>query len=108
MRLQEMKGRISGTRMWDRGEERADNGVGLFQGGDESGGRGLGGGDEASAANFDGEEGLGAGGVGKMATKEAREGRQLKGVEVFVDGEKRLGIAGAYTIGHFGERKAES
>ena len=68
VRLQEMKGRISGTRMWDRGEERADNGVGLFQGGDESGGRGLGGGDEASAANFDGEKGLRAGGVSESVT----------------------------------------
>ena len=83
--LQEAKGCVKRTRLNGARDERLDDGVGLFGGGNEGCGGSLDGRDEASPAKLDREKGLRAGWVIEGASDETSEGAELERVKVFVD-----------------------
>ena len=106
--LEKTEGRVWKRRLGGVRENRLDDRVGCFGGSDEGGCACFGGRNEAGAAELDGEEGLSASGVIQFASEKKSERGELKRVEVGVDGEKRIWVASAETIGHRGEREAES
>ena len=93
-----------GRRMDGAGrEDGLDDGGGLFDGGNVGGSADLGGGRETSPTHLDGEEGLSASRVIERVANDGDEREKLEGIEVRVNRQEGLRVAGAEAIGHLGE-----
>ena len=103
MRLKQRESLIEGAPPNFRFEEVVDDCPGLSRRGNEGSWAVLDGRAEPCAAEFDGKEGLMAGCLVQLPAKDERESGELEIVEVVVRSEKMGGVAGAETIGQFGE-----
>ena len=101
-----LKSRIGRLGWRERREKRANDGRGLFEGGNVGGRADLSGGEKASSTKFDGEEGLISGRIVEIPANDANKRMELEGVKVVVDGREGEWVGGAERVVHFGEREA--
>ena len=106
--LEMMKGRVWKVRRSDGGENRANDGVGRFDGGDEGGGGNLCGGKKTGTAELDREKGQGARGFSEVPTKKTNKRGKLERVEAREDRKESVREAGAKAVRHLRKGVAEA
>ena len=106
MSLKVLEGGVGRLNWRERREKRANDGGGLFDGGDVGSRADLCSGEEASATKLDREEGLISGRIVERPTNETSERAELEGVRVVVNRREGERVASAKTVKQFGEGEA--